>query len=791
MTTRVDRRAWVVLAALASVGSWGWSRPAAAIEPETVARIIATGGVDGRFGVPVCEGDRYLVPHPLAAFTYALVRQAHATDRPLVLDTGGLLWPGGVARFAAEREPEALAALVAELGYRALALGENDLAARRARVLPVLEALARRGIPVIATNLRCGRAAHALCDVVVDARDEVVVLEAGSRTVAVVAMLDPAVRSRLAPDLAVGVSIDPISEALPRAVLAARPRADLVVAILGTGTDDALDLVYALEERERPDLVVLADSASRLLFARPTTLAPAIVAPPPSDAVEVIVREDTQVLAGVHQMIAQPLAQQGIGVAEPLLDLLDRLGPTYCATWGNALAGGHLARPLDAEGIATLVTGLMREAVGADVAVLNRAIIDSTFRPAHERELTASDLYVALEHDEPLYEAWVTRDWLTELAARRTPRHLLTEGLVGTGGDIRVRGRPLISRAQYRVVTIRFLAQGGDGALPALPAAAEWRPVLRAEHPEVSRAPSATDELEPGLTALEVALVMLARRDAGDPRDVRPPPGQAPEWIVQGNVDGTFSGSSVANPALYDAALLNRSSTVTLGIEVSLRADATAPDWTWENTGSLRYRTQWTQGTETMGLRAPGAFTEAVDQLQVRSTGSYRGLRATSTDPWVPDPYLEVFVESELTEPSTRSWHWLLLRPTVGARFPLTTDLELKLQAGVQAQVLQPEGNADVGFGALITLRPWDLLRAGEQRLQLQGVVDFFYADPGDSNRWQLRSSLDASLDLAGPLALTFGIRAYLQQDRGAELGLALDATAGVRLGALSRAVGP
>ncbi|GAB4199783.1 MAG: hypothetical protein OHK0013_10230 [Sandaracinaceae bacterium] len=757
-----------------------------------VARIIASGGVEGRFGVPVCEGGRDLAAHPRAAYTYALVRQARAADRPLVLDTGGLLEPGGISRFAAEHDPAAIAQLVEALGYRVLALGEDDLAARPRRHVPVLDALRARGIPVVASNLRCRASARALCDAVLDQGDEVPVLEVGERRVAVLAMLDPSVLVRVEPERARGIVLVPVAEALPPAVAHARERADLVVAVLALGLEEAFVRLDALAPSERPDLVILADSATHLLFARPTSIVPAIVSPPDDDAVEVVVREDTEVRAGIPQMIAQPLGLSGVTAGEPVLDFLARIGPAYCEAWGHALEGGHLARPIDAEGITTLVAGLMRASVDADVAILNEGVVDGTFRPARVHELTESDLYVALEHDEPLYEAWVPREWIVELAGRRERHGLVVAGLSGGGGDVRVRGRPLVSRASYRVITVRFLARGGDAALPALPPGVSWTPVRLSSLRGGSLPGDELErELDPALSLREVALRELSRRDPRDPRDALSDGSETPEWVVQGFVDGTFAGSSVSNPGRYDAALLNRASTVALGLEVSLRADATAPAWTWENLGVFRYRTQWTPGPEIMGARGPGAFTEAVDQIQLRSTGSYRGLRSAPHEVWVPDPYLEVFVETEVTQPPSRGFHWLLLRPTLGARFPLTTDLELKLQTGLQAQLLQPGNEAELGVGLLLTLRPWDLLRAGDRRVKLEGLVDFFYADPGDANRWQLRGSFDASLDLAGPLAMTFGVRAYLQQDRGADVGVAIDATAGFRIGTLTRAVGP
>lgn len=766
---------------------------------QVAARVLATAGVQGRFATPVCDDATDLAPHPSALFTYALSREARSPDAPLVLDAGGLLGTGGVVRFAAEHDPEALVELVRGLGYRVLALGATELGGDRAQLVSLARRLRSRGIPLIATNLRCEEAGRRLCEVVRDADEEPLVLRAGQSRVAVLAMLDPEILERLEPERARGLRIDPVAEALGRTVPAARSaaEADVVVAVLGMSADRAIPLVDGLEERIRPDLVILADEGSRLLFARPVGVVPGFVTPPPTDAVEVVVREDHAVRAGVYQILAQPLGRQGLTVGEPVLDFLDAIGPVYCEVWGASLPGGRLERPLDRDGMLELVAALAREALEADVAIVNRSLLERTFRTAHERELTQSDLYVAIEHDEPLYEAFVSREWLLEVANRRGARGLATAGLTGTSGETRVRGRPLVARARYRVVTTRYLARQATGVLPALPSGSAWELVRASTLARWRRAEERDGSVDPVMTIREVAIRGLSERRGGDARDARVSPDEMPEWLIQGFVDGTFSGSSIDNPAGYTTSQLNRASTVALGVEVNVRADATAPHWTWENLGVFRYRTQWQAGAATMGApRSPGAFLESVDQIQLRSTGSYRGFRSTraggsSAEPWIPDPYLELFVETEVTQPSTRAFHWLLLRPTLGARFPLTNDLEVKLQLGVEGQALQPGAEADVGLGAVVTLRPWDLLRMGERRVQLQGLVDVFFSDPGDANRWQLRGSFDASLDLAGPLALTFGVRAFLQEERGAGVGFALDATAGFRVGTLERLLGP
>ena len=170
---------------------------------------------------------------------------------------------------------------------------------------------------------------------------------------------------------------------------------------------------------------------------------------------------------------------------------------------------------------------------------------------------------------------------------------------------------------------------------------------------------------------------------------------------------------------------------------------------------------------------------------------SWRGLRQHDGDVWVPDPYIEAFLETEVTRPDDRDWHWLLVRPTVGARFPLAEELDVKLQVGLQAQPLEPGNEAEAGAGVLLLVRPWTIFEAGDRSLTLEGNADFFWIDLFEDNRWQLRGQLDMALDLAGPLSMTFGATLYAQQDPGGQLGFALTATAGLRLGAVTRVVGP
>jgi hypothetical protein len=751
-------------------------------EVRTIARILATSNVRGQLLDPVCDDGELLEPADEGMFTYALYRSVQEDDDPLVIDAGGLLAPSGVMRFAAETNAAALADMVQELGYRAMTFGESELGSPREDMIAVAGELRARGIPMIASNLRCTGDAIALCQQLVDASDGISMHTTLETRVAVLAFLPPEALDRVAPDLAEGLSIAPVERAMERDVREARRLgAELVIAIVTSEVDATVDMVDDLEPEERPDLVILADQGAHLFSVRPTSAQTAMVAPPPDDAAEIVVRDERD-LRVPRTIASQPLRMRGISTGEPVLDLADEIGQEYCDAWGRTLPGGHLARPIDPTGVATLAAEIARESAGADIAVLNLDAIDASWEPAQEDALTDSDVYVALQYDEPLVVADVSRAWVEALAHHATERDLITPGLE-SGTPIRVGGRELVTRAHYRVVTLRFLAEGGDGALEGLDPreVPHWRPLDDA-------------------TIRSVVDQALQARSELDPRDVREHAGDRPQWLVTGSIDGTFAGSSISNPAAYTVASLNnRQSTVSLGLEVNAGVSASAPDWTWENTLVARYRTQWSPSS-TMGQ--PGSFTPALDQIQLRTTGTWRGFHtATHSHDWyVPDPFIEGFFESEFVQPSSRNYHWLLVRPQAGLRFTLLPELDIKLDVGFQTQALAAglldsmgnrEDSIDGGVGAVVTLRPFDLIHEGDRHTTIAGTADFFWSDPFTRNLWQLRGALDAQVDLAGPLSLSLGVRLYLQEDGQHGLGAAVDATAGFRLSGIGRLVGP
>ncbi|MGE0784119.1 MAG: 5'-nucleotidase C-terminal domain-containing protein [Sandaracinaceae bacterium] len=770
----------------------------------TIARVIATGNVGGRLAHPVCDDRTDLEPDDAAAFSYAITRVQSEPDAPLIVDTGGLLAPHGVARFSAKWHPRALAEMVQQMGYRALAVGQNDLAMPRVGLVNVARALRDRGIPMVASNLRCRASTRALCDELVDASDGVSTHRVNGRLTAFISVLRPSVLRSIAPDLAEGLVLEPPRETVERFTRMAHERgAELVIAVIdGQVEGGPIQLASELDPTARPNLLLVSDY-DELLFARPRSLQPVLVGTLQNDAVEIRIRESSEIHDG-YEMLAQPLEGRGISVGEPVLDWMDTIGRDYCARWGHPLAGARLERELDVPGMVDMVAEIMRAETGADVAIINRQALDQRWRPAQAGSLTASDVYIALEYDEPLEVASVDQAWLTALARQAASTgELVTPGLTYSGDasapSVEIGGHAAQARQSYRVVTLRFLARGGDHDLvPPLPGRREWT----------------TLEGEEG-TLRSVVLDYLDRRRDEDPRETLPDADETLEWTFGAGIDLGFSGSTVDNPQrrctaeelamvpqpcdgsgffvdengarvpIFQTTQLLLGEVVSFSVAAQFTANAEAPDWTLENDATFRYRTTWASATH--------QWVESEDQIRSRNALSWRGLRDPDANQWyLPDPTVSLFIESEFTEPTTRDWHWFLFRPMAGGRFQLLDKLELTFNVGMQVQLLEtPSLDPGAGVGATLKLQPWDFLALDGRYARLGFTFDYFLSDLGDQNQGVLRGQLDAAFDLAGPLAMTTSFSLLLQHDGIREFGFALNASLGLRLSTVARAVGP
>jgi len=684
----------------------------------------------------------------------------------LLVDTGGLLARHGVARFASRREPEALARLVSALGYRALALGEADLGDPRELLLRRARALRRRGVPYLATNLRCAPESAQVCEVLVTGADGVPIARQGGEKVALLSYLDPGVGHRVGPDRMQGLRLEPLEGAMRNGVRAARAAgATLVVAIVdhqGSGAVGAariLNVVAQLDEADKPDLVLAASAGTELLFARPVGFRPAFVAAPTRSAVDARIRHNGE----SYDILAHP---SGDGpVAPAFAAFMASVGPLYCQELGHALVGGRVNPALGELGpraLAELLAGVMRHAARADVAVLNASAIDGRWPGVREGTLSASDVNVAVQYDEPLMRATVPALWLRDFARRHADddEALLKLGLTidnpyGTLEKIKINGRLLDLEAYYDVVTIRFLAEGGDDGV--VPGGVEW------------------EQLE-GLTLRGVLLSYLREEREEDPRQALPDPSEQLEWTLRIDSDLTFSGSAVRDPGGYAEGPLQNANQTQLGVNANLALNALSRRAAWENLLTATYTLAAT--SETNG------FDEGADQLVYRTTGNYRGFRVLRDELYVPDLVAEGLLRSEFTKADDRDTHFLNLRFTGGLQWRLHLKVKLKLVGGFE--ILEATSGAErsvhPGLGAQLNIDPWLLMRSGLRKLTLTVGADYFVSGLGGLNRHLLQGLFDLQLNLNRFLALSFNVTLYGLKERDDDFSFATQTNVAVRV---------
>jgi hypothetical protein len=741
-------------------------------EVQTIGRLVVTSRVGGHLVDPACRDGDTLRPANIARTLQWIHEEGDQHHRPVLYDTGSLLAPHGVSRFAAIRSPEALAALVVALGYQALAFGEAELGGPREALIHTAEALRDRGVPMIASNLVCTEEQRALCDAIVDARDGVSMHRIGRDRVAFIALVEPSALDRITPERRKGLRLAPVKDTLARAVRSAKELGATIViasvdtAVEGQPTEAMLELAGELPEDGKPDLLISSAAGDQLLFARPPGFRPAIAAAPAGSALRMRLRRN--VLADTLDVLARP---------SPMADdphpavsrFIARVGPNYCAEWGRKLAGGHTTEAMQSQGMLELAAGTARHKADAELALIPRTILDPSWSPTSPTGLTASDVYVAIKYDEPLVVADVEGRWLDALAKGEAGKRLVSPGLTVEDGTTKLYNRAIEPRGKYRVATVRSATVG---AL-ALPAGPTWTP-----------APEAT---------LRTALMEhLEKEREGHPAEALGDPAIRPEWTFRADVRGTFAGTYVNNPPGPDGDpyvdnQLQRPTTANFGWQTTLRADALAKNWGWDNWFESRYR---------LILVAGSPNNEADDQTFLRNTMRYRGFRERRERFYVPEPFVESYIETELTIPrqvneADRDWRHFLVRPTTGTQFTFTQHLNVKALAGFEFQAFDPERRLMPGVGAQIVLKPWTMMEAGERRVTLEGNADYFVSDLGGINRQTLRGTFRAAYQFNAMFGLGWSMELFIAKEKGRPTGISAINSAFIQLGWVGRAFNP
>lgn len=692
----------------------------------------------------------------------------------LLFDAGDLVGSAAVSRMAVERHVEPLARALESSGYRALAIGHRDLAATRSAFLATARAVSAHGTPYVLSNLACEASASDLCAAVHDATDPPLVVETPAGRVGFLATLAPSALNFVARDRAEGLTLsDPTASILSGTALARAAGARFVVAVYDPSSEDTVRDALAIASRmgERgPDVLVVHRLSELIESARAAAGSTRLVAARPGEAVEFGPRDRTLVVAPSDAQRAPA----------PVREFTDALRGDLCSRLAAPLPGGRFGANVERDRFAHFALDVLREHAGAEVGVLPlRTVVAPAGLFPLRGAVTALQLTAALPFDNEVRVASMHGTILRDIVLGSQAARFLFRGVTVEGERVRINDRPLDEEATYRVVSIDYVAEGGDGGLGS---------------DEVSWSPYGSANLR------EVVLRWFSRARTQDALEAAPDPARRTRWTFRSVLDLSFASTNVENdrPTELTDSQLARSQAIDFSAEGELRADADHPRYRFENGLRLRYGV-----TTTADLPASlPPLAENTDQILLRSTAVLRRYTNSPTRHpiYVPRLYAEFFGESEFTRPATRSFHHLELRPTAGVRFELWDRLYAYAGGGLSSEVFARAG--DVGFPGLpnagiITagwaLRPGKFFSIRDRDIEGESSLEVAFRDPLSGRAGsgtQIRFRLRAELPLLDWLALSvsydlFARNSLLPDGAGglqSAWGAASDLSAGLRL---------
>jgi 2',3'-cyclic-nucleotide 2'-phosphodiesterase (5'-nucleotidase family) len=750
--------------------------------------VLYHGDLDGRLGALSCGDPAAAEPPDYAALVGAIEAAradlAPGAPAPLTVLGGNFSAPDlfaaellrgggpGAARFAE---------MLARGRYDAVALGPHELALPPAQLDALLPALAARGLVPVASNVRCDVKRRPACAAL---RKELLVGTDPEGRIGVLAVISLASVPGIPPERLAGVAIeDPLAAVRDgTARLRAQGAARVVLVVQEPHDTRAFEDVNVLQRlgapgSAAPDLILVGGVADPVT-GRPLRLlrregAPAAVGS------AVGTRELTVATLGSDGEIRV----EGRSTVRTRRDpataaLLGQIEPAICARAAAPLTAATFRRPMRREDLVHYVLEVMRRRAGAEIAIVNAGFVggidDPGLFPLRGRP-TRVVLRRALPYDAALGVARITGPAVeTTLAPALANPKLAVAGLARGPHGITVNGRPLDKAREYRIATIGFVADGGDGILPkgALP--------FQALIPTVDVR-----------QALEDFVAREAGAEDGDPTidpstDFGRPPSERALVVGFSDLELDLADTSISNlPGYTDAQLARAQQTVingdALGI-LQMRHPVHDVDGRFE----LKYG--WAR-TEPVAM--PAVSAETTDLITAIATYTFKGLRGErrAPRPFVPDPYARVWVESELTRPAltptqTRSYHHLQMTDTAGAQLTLLPKLRVRGGAGARKELLAPgdagRWQAVVEAGAVLdqtAIATWRTLA-----VRLEGTVDYSFVEPFGTREHQLRTSAKLSLPLVPRLYLSAGVDVFAVQRESQGWGSSYDTTLGLRV---------
>ncbi|MBL8949649.1 MAG: 5'-nucleotidase C-terminal domain-containing protein [Myxococcaceae bacterium] len=689
--------------------------------PLSVAVIHALAG---RFAASTCTE-----PLTESPFERLSARVSALPPGTLRFDAGDLLGASAIGRFAVQQDLESLARSIRDLGLAGRALAHRDFASTRPHLLAFTRALSEQGLRTTLTNLSCTGDAVALCDAVINGAEEPLLVDAPVGKVGFIAALSPQAMTGVSKDLSSGVKLEPPAEALADATRRARALgATRVVAVydpaIGDELPDTLALVRALDAAALPDVLVIDAQLEPLRSAMVGGAGLPLIATRPGEALVIELRYDGTLRVEPAEPKSAP---------DSVVAFSQSLNRELCDLYQEPFPRGLLGQPLTRDEAAALVLDVMREYARAEVAVINGPAISAAAPWPLETPLTHLALFQALPFDNRMRVVTVTGAALAEFLDSGEAKSAFIRG-AKKDGAWKVNGRALEPTQTYRVVTTDFVAERFGGIF---------------EEAEALGSTIVRDLLRDWLSVKKPGPLLSQPID----------PAERARWWFSYRLQLDLTSVSVSNPnqSVFQDTQLLRGQSLSLVGETEARAIGDHPLYAFEHQARLRYGVVDTTALD-------GTTTGAVNNVDLLTARTLAfGRKVFGSAAWyVPRPYADVFVESELTRPETRRYHHLQLLPTAGVRFELLSQFAVYVGAGATWEVFaqREDLNPQVPPAAFVLvagwqLRPLKIIKLGQRWLEAETNLDYWVRDLGGPTQSQARARARLVVPLFSVLSLT------------------------------------
>ena len=599
-----------------------------------------------------------------------------------------------------------------------LSLGNHEFDPPTETLAKVLAEAETRGLKTHIANATCDPKVTPLCtylgedDGTIPRRYRI--FERDDVRIAVVSVLDQLLPKRVTPGRTDGLTFSDPAAAAKEIIYGLRTRgeADVIIVVAhlehtSTSPRQVLEFTRALVGSERPDLVIanglhadtgdagvievirMADGLPPIVGTGPYPTAPGAthlrIDPPATPGGRAVVTVESLGPLDPAGTLPTDLAMRAEFLAE---------ARAYCAEAGEPLGAGRLAGSMDAEAFRSYVLEVMRRGAEAEIAMLNAGVVDTPAFPL-KSHITRDDLSRALPYDATLMVARVKGDELLRFLKSRWKWREITDadGLRITGPTtsnlklFKINGRPLDPDVPYRVVTIDFVATGGDDILEGFSGTKwKWKPLKKGKKPVALR------------SLMESHL--LAKFEAPEADEPHPaidlstnfkPLEDRLLWDMRLDLNAGFTDVTIRSTLTDDQN--EAAPQLARGQLTSLFADITFELYANSSSHAFDFRAAYLFGWSSTDLFGANKDAEvATDLLAFEAIYRFRLFKKfVGPDKWyVPEPYIAWFLESELIPALDEETGMRLPRQrtgvlTVGYRWRFIPKLELKIGAGAKS----------------------------------------------------------------------------------------------------------